>query len=72
MARAAFLALIPLGFVWTGWFFWAFLIILLIRLRHPPPIDDAVPLTPMRRLVGWVVFAIAVLTFIPAPINILS
>ena len=72
VARAAFLALIPLGFIWTGWFFWAFLIILFIRLKHPPPVDDDAPLTPLRRVVGWVVFAIAVLTFIPAPINILS
>lgn len=71
VARGAFLALIPLGLVWTGWFFWAFLIILLVRLRHPPPIDDAMPLTVARRIVGWAVFAVAVLTFIPAPINIL-
>ena len=70
VARAAFLALVPLGFIWTGWFFWALLIILVVRLRHPPPVDDAVPLTPARRFIGWAVFLIAVLTFIPAPIKI--
>ncbi|MGD8718845.1 MAG: site-2 protease family protein [Candidatus Zixiibacteriota bacterium] len=72
VARGAFALLIPLGFLWTGWFFWAFLIILFVRLKHPPPIDDAAPLTPWRRVVGWAAFAIAILTFIPAPINILS
>jgi membrane-associated protease RseP (regulator of RpoE activity) len=71
VARAAFVALIPLGLVWSGWFFWAFLILIIVRLRHPPPIDDAVPLSPGRRAIGWLVFAVAVLTFIPAPINIL-
>ncbi|UCH78059.1 MAG: site-2 protease family protein [Candidatus Coatesbacteria bacterium] len=72
VARAAFLLLIPLGFFWSGWFFWAFLILLVVRLRHPPPVDDTVGLTPGRRLVGWLAFAVAILTFIPAPIKILS
>jgi membrane-associated protease RseP (regulator of RpoE activity) len=71
VARGAFVLLIPLGLVWSGWFFWAFLILIIVRLRHPPPIDDAVPLSPARRAIGWLVFAIAILTFIPAPINII-
>jgi membrane-associated protease RseP (regulator of RpoE activity) len=71
VARAAFVALIPLGFVWTGWFFWALLILIIVRLRHPPPIDDGALATPARRFIGWLVFAIAILTFIPAPITVL-
>lgn len=70
VARAAFLVLLPLGFLWPGWFFWALFIYIFVRLRHPPPIDDAVRLTPARRLVAWLVFAVGVLTFIPAPISI--
>jgi len=70
VARAAFVVLLPLGFLWPGWFIWALFIYIFVRLRHPPPIDDAVRLTPARRLVGWAVFAVGVLTFIPVPISI--
>jgi hypothetical protein len=59
-------ALALLGFFWLGWPFWAALVIVL-GLRHPPPLDD---LTPLNRL-DWRLVAAAVLimvlTFTPAP-----
>jgi len=71
VARIAFFALIPLGFLWFGWFLWAVLILLWVRLRHPPPINDAVKLNPVRMTVGWTVLIIFLLTFIPVPFSIM-
>ncbi|MGH9343774.1 MAG: site-2 protease family protein, partial [Terriglobia bacterium] len=38
-----FIALIPLGYFWHGWWVWAVLMIV-IGLRHPPPLMDSEPL----------------------------
>jgi hypothetical protein len=59
-------ALALLGFFWLGWPFWAALVIVL-GLRHPPPLDDLTPLNKLDwRLVATAVL-IMVLTFTPAP-----
>jgi hypothetical protein len=71
VARVAFFVLIPLGFLWFGWFLWAVLILLWVRLRHPPPINDAIKLNPVRMAVGWTVLIIFILTFIPVPFSII-
>ncbi len=58
-----------MGFLfWIGWFIWAFLLTFL-GLKHPRIIDDAVPLSPRRKLVGYLMILIFVLSFIPAPIK---
>ena len=51
---------------WLGWLFWAVLVVVL-GLRHPPPLDDLTPLnkTDWRLVAAAVV--IMVLTFTPAP-----
>jgi membrane-associated protease RseP (regulator of RpoE activity) len=59
-------ALALMGFLWPGWTFWAVLVVVL-GLRHPPPLDDLTPLNKADwRLVAAAVF-IMVLTFTPAP-----
>jgi len=65
-----FLALIPLGFFWPGWLVWVVLILLLIKIPHPPVIYEDVPLGRWRKAVGWSVILILLLTFIPAPIEV--
>jgi membrane-associated protease RseP (regulator of RpoE activity) len=72
VARAAFALLVVAGLLWNGWFIWAVFILLLVRLRHPAPLDDAASLGVGRQLVGWFVFLVCVLTFIPIPIKVLS
>ncbi|MEN3026277.1 MAG: site-2 protease family protein [Chlorobiota bacterium] len=47
---------------WEGWLVWALLTRLFIRLEHPP-VPESEPLTPGRRLLGWVGLAIFVLCF---------
>ena len=63
------LVLIALGFKWTGWFVWV-AVALVMGVRHPWVPDEAQPLDPRRRLVGWICIAIFALCFTPEPIRI--
>ena len=71
VARAMWIALIPLGFVWQGWWFWAVLSLAIGRgkLVHPPVIAPERPLDANRRFVGWLAVALFILTFMPLPIR---
>ena len=69
VALAATLALIPLGyFLWPGWFIWVVLV-LLIKIGHPPTLNDQVPLDAKRKVIGWLAMLIFVLSFTPVPIK---
>ena len=69
MAFAIVPVLIVLGFVgWPGWFVWAFMAGVW-GLGHPPVVDPHIPLGRGRVLVGWVAFAVFVLTFAPVPFS---
>ncbi|MEW6510642.1 MAG: site-2 protease family protein [Bacteroidota bacterium] len=74
LGTLGFLPLIGINLVigWSGWLFWALVLALLIRSRRfeRPPLDDLSPLTPGRKLVGWLCVVIFVTTFIPVPITI--
>jgi membrane-associated protease RseP (regulator of RpoE activity) len=66
-----FVALLALGAV-TGsvnWFVWAALLFFLVGFHHTPPLDDVTPLSPGRRLVGWICLALLVLLIPPVPIS---
>ncbi len=69
MAFAVVPILIVLGFVgWPGWFIWAFMAGIW-GLGHPPVMDPQVPLGRGRTIVGWIAFAVFVLTFAPVPFS---
>jgi len=69
MAFAVLPLLIVLGFVgWPGWFIWAFLAGIW-GLGHPPVVDPHVPLGRGRTAIGWIAFAVFVLTFAPVPFS---
>jgi len=55
-------------FFWVGWLIWA-LIILFLGLRHPRVPDEATPLSAGRRIIGFVMVLIFILSFIPDPIK---
>ncbi len=58
-----------MGFLfWIGWFIWAFLLTFL-GLKHPRIVDEVVPLSPRRKIVGYLMVLIFILSFIPAPIK---
>jgi membrane-associated protease RseP (regulator of RpoE activity) len=62
-------ALILLGFVWSGWFIWAVLIFLLGR-TYARPRDEITPLDPRRRALAIFGLIVFVLVFIPVPLRI--
>jgi membrane-associated protease RseP (regulator of RpoE activity) len=69
IALVAVLTLIPLGiFLWPGWLVWVVLI-LIIKLGHPPTLDDQVPLDLKRKIIGWLAMFIFILSFTPVPIK---
>ena len=62
-------ALVLLGLVfWEGWLAWV-LLILLMGIRHPPPLDDLTPLDNRRKALAVLVLLILALSFVPAPIT---
>ena len=61
-------------FFWVGWFLWAAVILFFefkskLRLRHPPVLDEDVPLDPKRRFLSVLIVIIFILSFIPDPVK---
>ncbi len=63
---AALLLLIGMSLFYTGWLIFAFLI-LIIGVRHPPPLNDLSHLDAGRKLIGIAAVAILLTTFVVAP-----
>ena len=64
---AVVITLLPLAiFYWPGWFVWITLL-LLLKLRHPPTIDDDIPLQPRQVILGIIGYVLLMLCFTPAP-----
>jgi len=69
ISKYVFLGLIGLGiFGWQGWLFWG-VILFILGFRHPPPLEEWVPLDRKRKVIGWLAVAIFILTFIPVPFS---
>lgn len=69
IARLALITLVIMGiWGWEVWLFWA-LIILILGIRHPSPIDPYQPLDAKRKLIGVLAMILLVLTFIPVPFS---
>ena len=56
-----------IGIGWSGWLFWAFILYFIIKLKHPPVVDE-LPLDKKRIYLGYLSFIILIISFIPAPI----
>jgi membrane-associated protease RseP (regulator of RpoE activity) len=68
LSYAAFLALLIMGFVFfVSWLLLAFFV-LLIGLRHPPPLNDISDIQVGRKTLGFLVLIILVLSFVPEPL----
>jgi len=69
LAWLFFLALIPLGFLWAGWWVWAVLVYVVGRGRveHPPLFDAERGLTRGRRALVLLAAFVFLLCFIPVP-----
>lgn len=72
LALLFFLALVPLGFLWAGWWVWAVLVYVIGRGRisHPPVFGAERGLSPLRRIVGLLAAATFILCFVPQPFSL--
>jgi membrane-associated protease RseP (regulator of RpoE activity) len=66
ISKIFYVLLIPLGYFWSGWWFWA-LLLLLIGFRPAPLVFDFIPLEKKQKVMGWASVVIFILTFIPVP-----
>jgi membrane-associated protease RseP (regulator of RpoE activity) len=67
IAGLAFILLALLNFYSTNWLLWTFLIFFLIRLKHPPTMDDHIKLDDNRVILGWISYIIFITCFSPKP-----
>jgi len=68
--RLAVFAAMALGVVWSGWFLWA-VILLLLGQRNAEPLDDVTPLTAGQKMLAVCMLVIFTLLFTPVPMSIL-
>ena len=70
IAKLFFFSLLGLGFYWSGWWILA-VFVLLMGLKHPPVLDETVPLLRMHKILGWLSLLVLILTFIPVPFDLI-
>jgi membrane-associated protease RseP (regulator of RpoE activity) len=68
VAVSAFIALALLNFYSTNWLLWTILILFVIRLKHPPTMNDQLELDTGRRTLAWCSYLIFITCFSPMPI----
>jgi len=68
VAIGAFIALALLNFYSTNWILWTILILLVIRLKHPPTLNDNIELDSNRRTLAWTSYVMFVTCFSPMPL----
>jgi Zn-dependent protease len=71
LGRAFWVAIMLLGWFWSGWLVWGALVLVLSRgrLGHPPVLDAYRPLPPSRRWLAWASLALFLVTFSPIPLG---
>lgn len=75
IARAVYASVVALAVYsyfrggWLGWFVYAVLLTLLMRVGHPPVLDEREPLGAGRKLVAALGLLVFLLCFMPSPIT---
>ena len=69
VAKLSIGGLLVMGFLWQGWYIWAFLV-LILGYNHAPPMDDVTPLNPGRRTIALAAILIFVVCLVPEPIKL--
>ncbi|MBI2890785.1 MAG: site-2 protease family protein [Nitrospirae bacterium] len=70
VGAATVVVLYALAWLWLGWFIWGSVLLFVIGLRHPPPIDNVTPIDGRTRAVAVVSLLLLGLTFTPNPIQV--
>jgi membrane-associated protease RseP (regulator of RpoE activity) len=68
VALGAFISLAGLNLYSTNWLLWTILILIVIRLKHPPTLNDGTKLDTTRRILAWSSYLIFITCFPPKPI----
>jgi membrane-associated protease RseP (regulator of RpoE activity) len=66
VSYAAVAFMLCLGFLYPGWFVFAFLI-LLLGMRHPPALNEVTKLDMKRKILGVFTILLLVVCFVPIP-----
>ena len=71
-ARAFVACLLPLGFVWWGWWAWAVIVLFVNRGRiaHPAVLQQEPSIGRVRRVLGWILVAVFLVTFVVVPLHL--
>jgi len=67
---AVVFVLLGLGLFFTGWLFFAFIILFMIGTQHQPPLNEIAPLDTKRLLIGILAVIIFILCFAPIPMSV--
>lgn len=62
-------AVLIMGLYYTGWIFFAFIILFLIGTKHQPPLNEYTPLDNKRKVLAIVAFIVFIICFAPIPIS---
>lgn len=62
--------LAALSFFYTGWLFFAIIILLFIGTQHQPPLNEITRLDTKRKLLGLVILIVFILSFAPIPFSV--
>jgi len=54
--------------IFTGWLFFAIIIVFMMGMLHPPPLNDATELDPKRKMLFFAALVILIICYIPYPI----
>jgi membrane-associated protease RseP (regulator of RpoE activity) len=72
VSRVCLVGIVLLGLGgWEGWFVWGILLVAL-GIDHPPTLDAATPLDPLRKRAAWLTAAVLVLTFMRTPVSVVE
>lgn len=52
------------------WILWIFLILIFIRFRHPPTLDNSIGIDTKRKILGYISYIIFITCFSPLPFHI--
>jgi membrane-associated protease RseP (regulator of RpoE activity) len=70
IAYITFASIMVAGLLWLGWIIWGIVIALIVRFKHPPPLDNISEITLKNKIIGYTAFVIFLITFIPNPFQL--
>jgi membrane-associated protease RseP (regulator of RpoE activity) len=57
------------GFWWSGWWVWSALVFFVIGVKHPPPLNELVPINTGRKILAYLIIFAFIILFMPNPLQ---